>query len=101
MEYRKTLSILSRTITLKDLNELDTALNPNLGVGSNFKPCCWFSPNNSKTVKFVTVAFCSIQQYFIRNIRTKFGIPNLPQSPDIRKNSDGSISDFRFLINPL
>ena len=25
----------------------------------------------------------------------KFGIPNLPQSPDIRQNSDGGISDFR------
>ena len=32
---------------------------------------------------------------FIRDIRTKFGIPNLPQSPDIWQISDGGISDFR------
>ena len=37
----------------------------------------------------------SIQQHFIRNIRAKFGIPNLPQSPNIGQNSDGNISDFR------
>ena len=29
------------------------------------------------------------------DIRAEFGIPNLPQSPDIGKNSDGGISDFR------
>ena len=28
-------------------------------------------------------------------ICAKFGIPNLPQSPDIGQNSDGGISDFR------
>ena len=27
--------------------------------------------------------------------RTKFGIPNLSQSPDIKQNSGGGISDFR------
>ena len=47
----------------------------------------------------------SIQQHFIKDIRAKFGIPNLPQSPDIKQNSDKGISDFRIsgqsLINLL
>ena len=46
-------------------------------------------------VKAVTLVFCSIQQNFIREIRAKFGIPNLPQSPDIGQNLDGGISDFQ------
>ena len=64
---------------------------------------CWFSLNNSETVKDVTVAFCSIQKLFIRDICVKFGIPNSPQSPDIDQNSDGGISIFsvtgEFFIN--
>ena len=40
-------------------------------------------------------SFCSIQNQFIRDIHAKFGIPNLPQSPDIDQNPDGGISDFR------
>ena len=32
---------------------------------------------------------------FIRDICAKFGILNSPKSPDIEKNSDGGISDFR------
>ena len=39
--------------------------------------------------------FCSIQLNSIRDIHAKFGIHNLPQSPDIGQNSDGGISDFR------
>ena len=31
----------------------------------------------------------------MRDISSKFGIPNLSQSPDTRQNSDGDISDFR------
>ena len=31
----------------------------------------------------------------IRDLRVKFSIRNLPQSPDIWQNSDGGISDFR------
>ena len=54
----------------------------------------WFSLNNSKTVNAVTLEFCSIQQHAIRDIRAKFGIHNLPQSPDIGQNPDGGISDF-------
>ena len=46
-------------------------------------------------VKAVTLVFCSIQQHFVRDIRTKFGIPILPQSSDIGQNSDGGTSDFR------
>ena len=68
-------------------------------VGENFKPLAyWFSLNNSETIKAVTLAFCSIQQHFIRDIRDKFGIPNSPQSPDIGQNSGRSISNFRISL---
>ena len=48
--------------------------NPNLGgVGwGNFMLLCWFSLNNSGTMKAVTLAFCSIQLRFI-----KIFVPNL------------------------
>ena len=57
-------------------------------------PNC-FSLNNSETMKAVTLAFCSVRQHFIIDIRAKFAVPNLPQSPDIGQNVDGGISDFR------
>ena len=38
---------------------------------------------------------------FHRYLRAKFDIPDSPQSPDIRKNSDMGISDFRLLVNHL
>ena len=60
----------------------------------NFTPC-WFSLNNSETVKAVILAFCINQKHFIKNIRAKLGISNLPQSPDIGQNSDSGISDFQ------
>ena len=41
------------------------------------------------------MALCSIESHFIRDIRSKFGIPNSPQSLDIRQNPDGGIVDFR------
>ena len=50
----------------------------------------WFPPNNSETVKAITLASCSIQ----KNIFAKFGIPNLSWSQDIGQNADGGISDF-------
>ena len=40
------------------------------------------------------MTFYSIQKIFTGNILVKFGIPNLPQSPDIRLKSDGGISVF-------
>ena len=46
-------------------------------------------------VKAVTLVFCSIQFNFIKHIRAKFGIPNLLKFPDIGKNSDVGVSDFR------
>ena len=47
-------------------------------------PPCWFSLNNSETIKTLT-------------IRAKFGITKLFQSPHIEQNSDGGISRyFRF-----
>ena len=60
-----------------------------------------FSLNNSEMA--VSMAFCSIQYLFIKEIRDKFGIPNLSQSPDIGQNSDVSIYDLQssgqFLVN--
>ena len=64
------------------------------GGGGDFIPPYWFSLNNSEMVKAVILAFCSIQQHFIRDICSKFGIPILPQSPDIVQNSEEGISDF-------
>ena len=74
-----------------------------LGVGGNFTPAppCWFSLNNSETVKAVTLVFSRIQLDFIRDIRAKFGISNLPQPPDIGQISEGGISDFRFSCQSL
>ena len=46
-------------------------------------------------VKAEALAFYSIQQHFTRDICAKFGIPNLPQPPDIGQNSDDGISNFR------
>ena len=43
----------------------------------------------------VTLVFCSIQLLFIRDIRAKFGNPNLCQSPGVGQNPDEGISDFR------
>ena len=63
-------------------------------LGDNFNPC-WFSLNNSEKVKAVTMAFWIKQQNFNRDVRAKFRIPNLSQSPDIGQNSDGGISDFQ------
>ena len=63
--------------------------------GDNFTPPpCWFSLNNSETVKAVTLAFCSIQYIALETF-----VPNLvsitrPQSADIGQNSEGGISDF-------
>ena len=40
------------------------AVNPNLGGGAKFYPPplpSWFSLNNSKTIKAVTLEFCSIE----------------------------------------
>ena len=45
---------------------------------------CWFSLNNSETLRAVTLEFCSIQQRFIRNIRAKISINNSSQSADTR-----------------
>ena len=47
------------------------------------------------------MAFCIIQKHFIRNIRVKFDIPNLPKSPDIRKNLDGVSPISEFMVNLL
>ena len=46
-------------------------------------------------VNVVTLGFCIIEKLFIRDIRARFGVPNLSQSPDIEQNSDRGISDFR------
>ena len=57
--------------------------------------------NNSETVKAVTLAFWSIQQHFIRDVRAKFGISNFAQSPDIGKTQNGVFPVSGFLFNAL
>ena len=57
-------------------------------------PPYFFSLNNSEMLKAATLVFRSILQHFLRDVRAKFGIPNLPQAPDMGQNSDGGISDF-------
>ena len=75
--------------------------NTNLGVwGVGFYLPCWFSLNNSKMVKSITLAFSNIQYLFIRDIHGKCGIRNSSQSPDIGQNS-GVFPISRFLFNPL
>ena len=64
-------------------------------MGDNFTTPCWFFLNNSETVKAVTVEFCSIQYHLIKDICAKFGISKLPQSLDVKQNSDGGISHLR------
>ena len=63
-------------------------------MGGNFIPC-WFSLNDSETVKALTHAYCSSQQHFIRDIRANLGVPNLPQSPDTGQNLHEGNSGFR------
>ena len=62
--------------------------------GNSPPPPSWLFLNSSKTIKAVTLAFCSIKQHYIRDICAKCCIPNLPQSPDIDQNTEGGISDF-------
>ena len=64
-------------------------------VFPEFPPPCWFSLKILTAVNPVTLAFWSIQSHFIRDIRAKFGITNLTQSPDIGQNLDEGISNFR------
>ena len=45
-------------------------------------------------VKVGPLEFCSIQSHFFRDVRAKFGIPYLLQSPDNRQNSCRVIYDF-------
>ena len=65
-----------------------------MGGAKNVLPCLFFL-NNYEMAKAVTLVFCIIQLHFIGNIRVKFSIHNFPQPPDIWKNSNAGISDFR------
>ena len=58
-------------------------------------PPSWFSLNNSKMVKAVTLEFCNVQYHSIRDIFAIFGIHNSPQSPDIGQTQKGVFPDFR------
>ena len=63
-------------------------------------PPVGFPFNISEMVKAVSLAFWSIQQYFIRDIHAKFGIPNFPQSI-LDKTQTGVFAIFTFLVNLL
>ena len=56
------------------------------------EPCCFSL--NSEIIKAVTLEFCSIKQQFVRDIYTKFSIPNSLQSQDLGQNLDRVISNF-------
>ena len=43
------------------------------GGGGVILRLCWFSLNNSETIKAAALVFCSIQEHFIWDIRAKFG----------------------------
>ena len=79
--------------------------SPNLGGGDLIPPpLCWFSFNNSETVKAVTLGFCSIQYHFIRDVCTKFGVPYSPPSPSLHmlgKTQAGVFPICTFPVNPL
>ena len=80
-----------------DLNILSWGYSLTLVLGEWGNPPplpSWFSLNNSKTVKTVTLNFHSIQYHF-RDIRAKIGIHNSVQSQDIGQNSDERVSNFR------
>ena len=61
-------------------------INPNLAGNLSPPPHppppivpCWITLNNSEMVKVATLAICSSQQHFIRDIRAKVGIPKSTQ----------------------
>ena len=84
--------------------EKEPPFNPNLGRGGGgviLSPAGFPLITQKWRQKAVTLAFCSIQEHFIRDIHAKFGIPNSPPSPDIRQISDGGISYFQILVNPF
>ena len=64
-----------------------------MGAGSNFTPLCWFSLNNSETLKAVPWPFAAFS-----NISLETSLPNLVSltcpSLQILGNTDGGISDF-------
>ena len=69
--------------------------NPKMGGGWKFYFPCWFSLNNSGTVKVITLSCWNIQKHLITYISAKLCVSNLPQSLYIGKNTDGAIYDFR------
>ena len=82
--------------SLSFFKKLNNSFNPNLGgKGGNFTPLlCWYSLNNSETVKPVIMVFFRIQYHF-RAIHVKFGISNSSPSPNIGQNSDRGISNLQ------
>ena len=94
-KFLRSLAVVIISLT-HYVTSLTLSFNPNLGGGGGIlPPPCWFSLNNSETVKAITLAFCSIQKYFIRNNHAKFDILNSSQSPDIGQNSEGGIPEFQ------
>ena len=77
---------------------------------SFFWPCLCYITTSAVLIRFlnlnlggeaVILFFCSIQGLFIRYICAKFGIPKLPQSPDIGQNSDMGISNIWISGQPI
>ena len=53
------------------------------------------SLNSSGKIKALNLEFCSIKQFFIRDVHAKFSILNSPKSSYIEQNSAGGILNFR------
>ena len=55
------------------------------------------NPSNPPILLVFARYFAAFNNFLLETfvICAKFGIPNLPQSPDIGENSDEGISDFR------
>ena len=74
----------------------------NLGGGWGvILPPCWFSLNNSETVKAVTLAFCSISNISVETFVSNFVSLTCPSLEILGKTQIGVFPISRFLVNPL
>ena len=78
-------------------NTLSVNGNLDRGRGGNFTPhpSCWFSLNNSETVKAATLHFAAFSYISLETFVPNFVILTQSQSPDIGQNSVSGISSFQ------
>ena len=89
-------------VNVKVENSISASDNEDINLNRNrWGIPCWFSLINLEMVKAVTLAFFNIQQYFIRDIHAKFGIPNYASFQVLGKAQAGVFLTSRFLVSPL